>query len=79
MDVVSKIQDILGKRVKFTLVYKASDVGDSSKDFHEAWDKLNMSLVLIETDKDIRFRGFTTQSWGGNNQKKGWECSFLLV
>ena len=77
-DIVSKIQDILGKGVKFTLVYKAFDVGDSAKDFHEACDKLNMSLVLIETDKDIRFGGFTTQSWAGNNQKKKDENAFVF-
>ena len=71
-DIVGKIQDSLLKGVKFTLVYKAfdADVGDSSKIFHERCDKLKMSLVLIETDKDIRFGGFTTKSWGGNCLKK---------
>ena len=54
-DVVGKIQDILLKGVKFTLVYKAFDVGDRAKTFHEKCDKLKMSLVLIETDKDVRF------------------------
>ena len=69
-DVVGKIQDILLKGVKFTLVYKAFDVGDRAKTFHEKCDKLKMSLVLIETDKDVRFRGFTTKSWEGNCLKK---------
>ena len=69
-EVVSKIQDILLKGVKFTLVYKAFDVGDRAKTFHEKCDKLKMSLVLIETDKDVRFGGFTTKSWEGNCLKK---------
>ena len=69
-DVVTKIQDKLEKGVKFYLVYKAFDVGDKAKTFHEKCDNLNMSLVLIETDKDVRFGGFTTQSWGGNCIKK---------
>ena len=77
-DVVSKIQDILGKGVKFTLAYKAFDIGDNAKDFHEKCDKLNMSLVLIETDKDIRFGGFTTQSWEGNNKKKKDNNAFVF-
>ena len=69
-DVVSKIQDKLGKGVKFYLVYKAFDVGDKARVFHEKCDNLNMSLVLIETDKDVRFGGFTSQSWAGNCLKK---------
>jgi hypothetical protein len=69
-EVVSKIQDILCKGVKFNLVYKAFDLGDKAKIFHEKCDKLDMSLVLIETDKDIRFGGFTTKNWQGNCVKK---------
>ena len=38
---------------------------DKAKTFHEKCDKLDLSLVLIETDKDIRFGGFTTKSWKG--------------
>ena len=69
-EVVSKIQDILVKGVKFTLVYKAFDDGDRASIFHQKCDKLNMSLVLIETDKDVRFGGFTTKSWEGQCTKK---------
>ena len=67
---VTKIQDTLYKGVKFTLVYKAFDVWDSSLTFHEKCDGLQMSLVLIETDQDVRFGGFTTKNWGGNCVKK---------
>ena len=77
-DVISKIQDILLKGVKFHLVYKAFDMGDKAATFHEKCDKLNMSLVLIETDKDIRFGGFTTKSWEGNNLKKKDNDSFVF-
>ena len=69
-EIVSKIQDILLKGVKFTLVYKAFDVGDKAKTFHEKCDKLKMSLVLVETDKDVRFGGFTMRNWEGNCLKK---------
>jgi len=69
-DVVNKIQDMLAKGVKFNLVYKAFDLGDSAEIFHLMCDHLNMSLVLIETNFDVRFGGFTTQSWRGFNIKK---------
>ena len=77
-DVVSKIQDLLLEGVKFYLVYKAFDVGDKAQTFHEKCDKLDMSLVLIETDKDIRFGGFTTQSWEGNCQIKNDNNAFVF-
>lgn len=77
-DVVSKIQDILLKGVKFTLVYKAFDAGDKAETFHEKCDKCKMSLVLIETDKDVRFGGFTTKSWEGNNIKKKDNNAFVF-
>jgi len=69
-DIVSKIQNLLLKGVKFKLEYKAFDFGDEAKIFHKKCDKLNMSLVLIETDKDLRFGGFTTKSWKGDCIKK---------
>ena len=77
-DVISKIQDILLKGVKFNLVYKAFDVGDKAETFHQKCDKLNMSLVLIETDNDVRFGGFTTKSWEGNNIKKKDNNAFVF-
>ena len=77
-EVVSKIQDKLLKGVKFHLVYKAFDVGDKAKTFHEKCDKLNMSLVLIETQEDARFGGFTTQSWEGNCIKKNDNDAFVF-
>ena len=69
-NVVSRIQDILLKGVKFHLVYKAFDLDDKAETFHEKCDKLDMSLVLVETADDIRFGGFTTKSWEGNCEKK---------
>ena len=77
-NVVSKIQDTLLKGVKFNLVYKAFDLDDNSSTFHQKCDKLNMSLVLIETDKDVRFGGFTTQSWEGMNINKIDNNSFVF-
>ena len=77
-DVVSKIQDILLKGVKFNLVYKAFDLDDEASTFHEKCDNLEMSLVLVETSKNIRFGGFTTKSWKGNCIKKIDNKSFVF-
>ena len=50
--------------------YKASNIGDRAETFHLICDNLTMSLVIIETDKNIKFGGFTTKTWKGNNLKK---------
>ena len=77
-DVVSKIQDILSKGVKFHLAYKAFDLDDKAETFHKKCDNLNMSLVLIETDQDVRFGGFTTKTWKGENLKKIDNTAFVF-
>ena len=77
-DVVKKIQNLLLKGVKFNLVYKAFDLDDKASTFHRKCDDLDMSLVLIETHKDVRFGGFTTKSWKGNCVKKYDKNSFVF-
>ena len=77
-EVVSKIQDILLKGVKFNLVYKAFDLDDKAETFHKKCDDLEMSLVLVETDEDLRFGGFTTKNWKGNCIKKNDNNSFVF-
>ena len=77
-DVVTKIQNLLLKGVKFNLVYKAFDLDDKASTFHRKCDDLDMSLVLIETHKDVRFGGFTTKSWKGNCVKKYDKNSFVF-
>ena len=68
--VVAKIQSILHKGAKFTIVYKASELGDRAMTFHQHCDNIDISLVLIETEKGKRFGGFTTKSWKGNCVQK---------
>ena len=77
-EVVSRIQDILCKGVMFHLAYKAFDLDDRAQTFHEKCDALNMSLVLIETDKDKRFGGFTTKSWQGNCIRRKDKFAFVF-
>ena len=69
-DVVSKIQIMKLAGVNFFLIYRASEHGDSAKKFHEKCDNHDMTLILVETTKDVRFGGFTTKTWDGNCVKK---------
>ena len=69
-DVVDKIQIRFQKGVKFTIKYKAIELGDNVKIFHQKCDNLQMSLVLIETINGKRFGGFTSKSWEGKCIRK---------
>ena len=69
-NVVTRIQDVLLKGAKFNLLYKATMHGDKASVFHEKCDNQPRSLVIVETDKGIRFGGFTTKSWEGHCAKK---------
>ena len=76
--VVAKIQSILLKGAKFTIVYKATELGDKASIFHQKCDNLGISLVLIETVKGVRFGGFTTKSWKGNCEQKIDDDAFVF-
>ena len=69
-NVVEKIQKKLLKGAKFTLLYKATTHGDKASVFHEKCDNHQMTLVIVETDKGVRFGGFTTKTWEGHCIKK---------
>jgi hypothetical protein len=69
-DVVSKIQIMFCAGVKFNLLFRASEHSDKAKVFHEKCDKHQVTLVLVETTKGVRFGGFTTETWDGNCVKK---------
>jgi hypothetical protein len=68
--VVGKIQSILQKGARFKIVYKATELGDRAASFHQQCDNVDISLILIETVKGVRFGGFTTKNWKGNCEQK---------
>jgi hypothetical protein len=68
--VVGKIQSILQKGARFKIVYKANELGDRAASFHQQCDNVDISLILIETVKGVRFGGFTTKNWKGNCEQK---------
>ena len=69
-NVVNKIQEKLKKGAKFKIIYKAAELGDKASTFHQKCDNIEMSLVIIETIKGVRFGGFTTKPWEGNCTQK---------
>ena len=69
-NVVNKIQEKLKKGAKFKIIYKAAELGDKASIFHQKCDNIEMSLVVIETIKGVRFGGFTTKPWEGNCVQK---------
>lgn len=74
-----KIGKVIGK-VKLELIYKATEDGDSCEDFHQRCDyvKGKGTVVVIETLKNERFGGYTSQSWQGNDVSKKDPHAFLF-
>ena len=64
-NVVKEIEKRKKKKVRFYMLYKASEVGDRAQTFHEKCDNYAMTLIIIKTTKGLRFGGFTTKSWDG--------------
>ena len=65
------------KDIKYNLIYRSSENGDSAKIFHE---KCNVSenLVLIKCENDIKFGGYTKEKWEGKNLFKKDENAFCF-
>ena len=66
------------QNLNLDLIYKASVDGDKAEIFHSKCDQAENSLVLIETDKNARFGGFTSCSWSGNCEEKYDENAFVF-
>ena len=68
-DEISLIKDWLGQNFKIELLFSSNIHEKSTKTFHENCDGKNNTLVLIESDTDRRFGGFTKLPW---SSKEGW-------
>ena len=49
--------------IKFELIFKMSEQGSNSKDFHKYCDNQGPTLLLIETKDNKIFGGFTSLNW----------------
>ena len=65
------------KSVKFYLIYRKSRESDNAFYFHSRCDKIKGTLVLIETEDNLRIGGYTSESWEGNNISKKDSTAFI--
>ena len=70
--------NIKNSKLTLNLLYKATADSDQASAFHEKCDKANRTIVLIETDKNKRFGGFTSKSWKGDRIEKNDEEAFIF-
>ena len=62
--VENRIKEIYPKlNIELNLVYRASEDGDKSKDFHKKCDKIGPNVTLVKTKKGYVFGGFTAKNW----------------
>lgn len=63
------LEDYLDEnRKKWSLIYKASRDGYSSKTFHQKCDYSQETLVIIERDNGFIFGGYTKNNWRGKER-----------
>lgn len=53
--------------LKFKLLFRMSENGSNSSEFHKCCDGVGPTLLLIKTDKNRIFGGFTPLNWGTKN------------
>ena len=51
------------KEIKFELIFKMSENGTNSEDFHKYCDNKGPTLTLVKTTKNKIFGGFTSLNW----------------
>ena len=57
----------LGENVEFNLIFRKSEDGDTTEDFHRLCDNKGKTLIMIETIEGRKFGGFTNDSWNTSN------------
>ena len=73
---LKKDEPILQKRtIKYILLYRATRDGNSVDSFHKKCDDISGTLIVIKTNKGMRFGGYTEQIWNidyrGEGKKDG--------
>ena len=66
------------KKITLNLLYKATIDSPKAASFHKRCDSSESTLVLVKSDKDKRFGGFTTCSWEGECIEKEDENAFVF-
>jgi hypothetical protein len=66
------------KYINCRLLYKASIDSDKAEIFHRKCRGKENTVILVETDKNKRFGGFTSQNWDGDRAKKSDQFAFIF-
>ena len=56
-------EEVNKKEIKFELIFKMSENGNQSEDFHKYCDNQGPTLILIKTINNKIFGGFTPLNW----------------
>ena len=66
------------RKITLNLLYKATVDTGMADNFHKRCDDAESTLVLIQSENDKRFGGFTTCSWEGDGEEKKDENAFVF-
>ena len=66
------------KKMTLSLLYKATADTDRATVFHNKCDKVNSSLVLVQSGNGKRFGGYTSCDWSGNSINKKDDNAFIF-
>ena len=66
------------RKLKFKLLYRATDEKYSSSEFHKKVDKYKNTLILIKDINNFIYGGFTTKTWDGSKIFKNDKHSILF-
>ena len=68
-DAIKKNKNLNHNKIFYKLIFRASDDGETSIDFHNKCDNIPNQLIILETSKGIIFGGYT--KIGFKNSKEG--------
>lgn len=69
-DIINLISSQIKKKIKkLYLCYRATDHGDKAENFHKRCDYINNIIILIQTQQNKKFGGFSAESWDNNDKQ----------
>ena len=66
------------RKIILNLLYKASIDSDKAEIFHKKCDMAKSTLVLVKSENDKRFGGFTSKDWEGDSIEKKDNNAFVF-
>lgn len=64
--------------LNYTLIYRASEDGDSAEIFHNKCDQIPYTLTVIKSTDGYKFGGFTEETWEGEDTTKKDDNAFCF-